>query len=135
MIHTLDSLRRKTTSEGDCWIWQGASAGKGYPVVRDDRERYAHRLVLLLEGHALTEGQQAAHRCGRSMCINPKHIYAATQSENERDKDSHGTARRGVPGVTHCGKYRTVGRCKRPPHEGPCDPDIFEKTYVKGESQ
>ena len=50
MIHTIDSLRQKVALDGDCWLWQGALAGKGYPVVADDRERYVHRLVLLLDG-------------------------------------------------------------------------------------
>lgn len=93
MIHTIDSLRQKVALDGDCWLWQGALAGKGYPVVADDRERYVHRLVLLLDGRGLVEGKQAAHRCGRSVCVNPAHIYAATQSENERDKIAHGEGR------------------------------------------
>lgn len=137
MIHTMESLRRtgKVREEGGCWIWRGATAGKGYPVVCDDRERYVHRLVLLLVGRPVSKGMQAAHRCGHPTCINPDHLYAATQSENERDKDRHGTARRGIPGVTHCGKYLHSGRCRRPPHEGPCKPDIFEATYEPVEEE
>jgi|SRR6185369_6470643 len=130
MIHTLESLRARTEADGDCRIWIGAKAGKGYPVVTDPRERYAHRLVMLLTGRTLHPGQQAAHTCGRSLCINPSHLRASTQSENERDKAGHGTANRGRPGVTHCGRYLDLAnRCRRRPHDGPCKPDIFEATY------
>lgn len=129
MKHTMESLRKRTHDEGDCWVWDGAVAGKGYGVVKDDRERYVHRLVVILDGRTIGAGEQAAHICGRSLCCNPAHIRVGTQSENEADKRAHGTDRRGVPGVTHCGKYLDSGRCKRKPHDGPCKPDIFAETY------
>ena len=132
MLHTMDTLYStgKVTSHGDCLIRNGALAGKGYPVVADDRERYVHRLVALLSGAPIEVGKQAAHRCGNSRCINPEHIYSATQAENESDKKAHGTYNHGRPGVTHCGRYLGNNeRCKKLPHDGPCKPDIFEQTY------
>jgi hypothetical protein len=128
----MESLRRTghVTVERECLLWNGALAGKGYPVASDDRERYVHRLVLLLDGRPLQKGEQAAHSCGHSRCINPLHLRGADQADNEADKRSHGTYNHGWPGVTHCGRYLSDGgRCKRLPHDGPCKPDIFEATY------
>ena len=125
MIHTIESLHKtgKVTREGDCIIWNGAKAGKGYPLVADDRERYVHRLVKLLEGSPVGKGFQAAHNCGNKSCINPDHIRQATQSENEKDKIIHGTYNHGKPGVTHCGKWIEVRvkQCRMAAgHEGIC---------------
>lgn len=136
MIYTKAQILNRTVRSGDCFIWQGAKAGKGYGVVSDDRERYVHRLILLLEGVYLKKGEQAAHRCGHTDCVNPDHLYAADQATNEADKISHGTYRHGKPGTSHCGRYldRALGpkskRCRAiAGHEGPCKPDIFTKTY------
>lgn len=136
MIYTLDQLMGRTKTEGGCKIWQGAKAGKGYGVVADDRERYVHRLVLLLTDPDYDPDLQTAHTCGKSDCVNPSHLYDATQAQNEGDKIRHGTDRRGIPGLSHCGKYlvprlgRKSPRCKSAAgHEAPCKPDIFAATY------
>lgn len=131
MIHTVESMRAtgKVTREGECLVWNGALAGKGYGVIADDRERYAHRLALLLDDRPAGE-QQARHRCGNTRCIEPSHLLSGTQAQNEADKALIGRNNRGIPGVTHCGRYlNSHERCKREPHEGPCKPDIFAKTY------
>jgi hypothetical protein len=137
MIYTEELLLSRTAQSDDCLIWQGAKAGKGYAVSSDDRERYVHRLMLMLKlGAPLGKGEQSAHRCGRIDCINPEHLYVADQAQNEADKRTHGTYRHGKPGTSHCGRYLTPGigpkskRCKGiAGHEGPCKPDIFTATY------
>ena len=136
MIYTKKQLLARTETEDACLVWQGAKAGRGYGVVSDSRERYVHRLMLLLDGRPLAPGEQAAHRCGRRDCINPEHLYAASQAENEADKKSHGTYRHGRPGLSHCGRYLSPEdgpkskRCRQNAgHSGPCKPDIFAATY------
>lgn len=39
MRYTLDDLLARTEQVGDCRLWTGATAGSGYPVARDARER------------------------------------------------------------------------------------------------
>lgn len=140
MLHTMDTLIQtgRTTRVGECLVWHGAKAGRGYGVVGDDRERYVHRLVMLLDGRTVPPGHQAAHKCGNKACIEPTHLYAATQRQNERDKIGHGTYVHGSPGVSYCGKWltreRSGPRCRREPHEGPCDPVTFEKRWQPAET-
>ena len=138
MLYTREELLSRTLREGECLIWQGAKAGKGYAVVSDDRDRYVHRLILLTDEGPIPPGVQVAHKCGRQDCINPEHLYKATQSENEADKKKHGRYNHGKPGVSHCGKYLMPelgpksSRCRREAsHQGPCKPDIFEATYER----
>lgn len=129
MRQTLERIEARTIPDGDCLIWTGATAGKGYPVAADDRERYVHRLVLLLDGRPLAPGEQARHLCGRAACVNRQHITAGDQAANEADKITTGTYRHGRPGVTHCGRYLPGQyRCRRPPHSGPCTPETYSAT-------
>lgn len=124
MLYTREQLEARTVVDDECLLWTGATAGKGYGVVSDDRERYVHRLALLLDGRPLAPGEQARHLCGRPACLNPSHLAAGDQSANEADKIATGAYRHGRPGVTHCGRYLDGGsRCRRPPHDGPCTID------------
>lgn len=127
MLYSRDALLARTVPVGSCLVWQGAKAGKGYAVVADNRERYVHRLMFTLAGNPLRKGEQAAHTCGRSDCINPDHLYRASQSDNELDKVRHGRYHHGKPGSSHCGRYlnpdlgRRSKRCRNAAgHSGQC---------------
>jgi hypothetical protein len=137
MIHSLDTLRvtGKVTFEGDCWIWNAATAGKGYGVVGDDRERYVHRLVFLLT-HGRAAFPQAAHRCGRNACFFPDHVYETDQVGNEADKVRHGRTihgdRNGMrtrpdrhPVRTGNQNYRSTRRMAGLAAHGKKDPETF----------
>jgi len=89
----------------DCIIWPFAvrkSSGYGAYTFRVDgakKNSDVHRYVCSLvhgEGH---EGMQAAHSCGKPLCINPRHLKWATPLENMADAMAHGTLRGG-------GRYR-----------------------------
>lgn len=58
-----------------------------------------HRFVCELAHGRPEAGQQAAHRCGQKLCINPAHLYWANHRENMDDAKRHGTLRGG-------GRYR-----------------------------
>jgi hypothetical protein len=61
---------------------------------------YAHSFMCeLVHGKRPSPQHQAAHSCGmgKNGCTNPRHISWKTQSENELDKFTHGTAHQ-LPG-------------------------------------
>lgn len=84
--------------QGDeCLLWPFGRHSK-YPSIKVDGRRHSvHRLVCrLAHGPPPSNSYQAAHACGYSRCVNPRHLSWKTAVENEADKLAHGTHRRGT---------------------------------------
>jgi hypothetical protein len=79
-----------------CILWPFSRYANGYGSVWFEKALTgAHRLMCrLAHGEPSAAGLQAAHSCGRQLCVNPQHLRWATQAENEEDKILHGTAPR-----------------------------------------
>ena len=76
----------------ECVIWPFAS--DGYPIGSHPKVKghAAHRIICqLVYGPPPFEGAQAAHSCGNSLCVNPRHLRWASALENTHDKYAHGT--------------------------------------------
>ena len=89
---------------GPCWIWTASTrAGYGQFKVGGKRGRMAkaHRVSWEFANGPLpvssdsVHGTCVCHRCDNPRCVNPSHLFVATQRENITDMDSKG--RRGVP--------------------------------------
>ncbi len=84
---------------GPCWIWHGATNGKGYGKFRIGpwgvSPDYVYRLTYKAFVGAIPAGLILDHLCRVSLCGNPRHVEPVTQQEN---------CRRGLQGVltTHC---------------------------------
>ncbi len=74
-----------------CWVWTGASVGKGYGGFRAARWTYAHIFSYELHYGPVPHGMQINHRCNNRRCVRPDHLYAGTQSENLDDAFNSGT--------------------------------------------
>lgn len=89
----------------ECIIWPFAvrkSSGYGAHSLRTNgtkRNVDAHRYTCELVHGAPFKGAEAAHRCGNKLCINPKHLYWATHTENMGDAREHESLKGG-------GRYR-----------------------------
>ncbi len=81
----------------DCMEWPYARFPKGYGSIQwEGKTQGAHRVVCeLAHGAPPNSESHAAHRCGNPPCCNPNHLKWASPSENNKDKESHGTAQRG----------------------------------------
>lgn len=84
-------------NSGDCLLWPYTAGSNGYGQVSvDGRRATASRYVCeLVHGAPPTPKHEAAHECGNSLCVNPRHIAWKTHKENCADKLAHGTAQRG----------------------------------------
>lgn len=90
-------LAMVTMETDECIVWPHMVNHKGYGRVHLPGGRYAsvHVLACTMVHGDRPLKHQAAHRCGHSACLNPRHLRWATQVENEADKRLHGTQARG----------------------------------------
>lgn len=94
----LDNVARfwaRVDQSGDCWVWTGEKNRFGYGRFDfwhdGGRSRLlAHRLVLLLTGRALADGDVVMHACDNPPCVNPAHLSIGTQADNLHDALSKG---------------------------------------------
>lgn len=83
----LEKFWQKVDKDGGapCWIWTGALNGNGYGRLRRNSfNLYPHRVAYEYEVGPIPEGFQIDHLCGVRACVNPDHLEAVSQYENNR---------------------------------------------------
>ena len=83
-----------------CAEWFGGKQGRGYGVVSQNKTQcLAHRKAYELAFGPIPKGLYICHRCDNPGCVNPFHLFAATQKQNLDDMTRKGRRRRvGVKG-------------------------------------
>lgn len=64
-----------------CWLWTGATNGK-YGVFPNPNGNYAHRFSYVISKGEIPKGQCVCHTCDTPLCVNPDHLFLASQQEN-----------------------------------------------------
>ena len=85
-----------------CWLWQGAGGGrykyKDTNYIRPGVIHWsqaeglipAHRAAWRLCIGEIPDGLFVLHHCDNPLCVNPKHLFLGTQSDNMHDMASKG---------------------------------------------
>lgn len=111
-------IASRTDRTGDCWLWNGNTAGRGYGKFSMDNTRlYAHRASYEAHHGPITKGLHVLHSCDTPACVKPEHLRVGTHQENMRDRDERG--RHGQTSKTHCpqGHPYDGGNTRRLPGE------------------
>ena len=80
-----------------CRNWTGYINSNGYGEGWfNGRTQRAHRIAWQLYFGDIPKGLCVLHRCDNRRCVNPKHLFLGSVSDNNRDKITKGRHRFGV---------------------------------------
>lgn len=80
--------------EEDCWKWSKSTDKDGYGWFKE----YYITLKAHKYSYCLVHGDPefwVLHTCNNPPCVNPKHLYDGTPTQNSQDRDQAGNTQRG----------------------------------------
>lgn len=90
-----------------CWDWIGSKNSRsGYGIISvNGVHRKAHRISWeIFNNKEIPQGLNVLHKCDNKKCVNPKHLFLGTLSDNNKDRMTKG---RSAFGEKH-GKHKLL---------------------------
>lgn len=82
----IDRFWRKVKKTKDCWLWIANKSNRNYGMFAINNKKVsAHRYSYKYHYGSIPNGLYICHKCDNPPCVNPKHLYAGTQSDNLKD--------------------------------------------------
>lgn len=96
----LNKFWGKVQKTNGCWNWIGALTQKGYGNFRYGyKQLRVHRLSWMMHNGKISKDLLVCHSCDNPKCVNPKHLFLGTHSDNRLDMYKKG--RRKMFGENH----------------------------------
>jgi len=86
----------KEKSLDECWEWIGSNPNQdGYGIFYyENTQDMAHRMSWMVTHNRILEaGEVVCHHCDNPICVNPKHLFVGTQTDNIKDMVQKGRQR------------------------------------------
>ena len=105
-----ERFMEKVKKTRGCWLWTASLNSQGYGHFRDAHGKIvsAPRWAYRYFAGKISVGLCVCHTCDNPLCVNPKHLWAGTISENI--KDMHKKKRNSPPPVCSGEKNPMYGR-------------------------
>jgi hypothetical protein len=91
------------SDDDSCWEWTAYKKPSGYGQTRiggrGGKHYLAHRLSWIVHFGDIPDGMHVCHKCDNPPCVNPKHLFLGTNSDNIKDRVSKGRSRPAWKGV------------------------------------
>lgn len=128
-----DRLLLKTivNAQTECWEWQGYKNKGGYGVLSKDNLTYLCHIFSYEQfvGN-IPEGLCVCHTCDNPGCVNPSHLFLATNEENSEDRNRKGRTLKGDKSPTATLTEKQVIRIKKMIEKGISNTHIGKKFGV-----
>lgn len=73
--------------QSGCWLWEGSVMKNGYGEFHyNGSPIYAHRMSYLIYNGEFPDFALVCHTCDNKRCVNPKHLYLGSHSQNLVDR-------------------------------------------------
>ncbi|GAB4297073.1 MAG: hypothetical protein Kow0096_14910 [Thiohalomonadaceae bacterium] len=93
--YLMDEYEADRLPADECVIWAGYSRNGRYGDLRwlGGKMVRVHRLAYELTKGEIPDGMVVCHKCDVPRCVNPHHLFVATQADNLEDSRQKGRAR------------------------------------------
>lgn len=86
-IYRQKSVKYKVDKETNCWNCYSHSLNRGYPVFKRNGKRLRiSKYYFEQKFGEVPKGKLLCHKCNKSLCINPYHLYIGSYKDNSNDR-------------------------------------------------
>lgn len=75
---------------GPCWVWIPKCSDRYPQFTLDGRQQPAHRVSWQLVNGPIPSGIHVLHKCDRTICVRPDHLFLGTHADNMADMKAKG---------------------------------------------